>query len=1669
MLKPKAHTDDRVVSKEEAKPVFKSSFKAWIRVVAFVVAAVFLPEQVAQAVEYDWRVLWNKPAIGLPSQNTFAPSYLKNVQTINIPQAVKSILKDIANKPVTSIKISDNLTIDLDKPLKMSNQRIDELYNWLIGKPCGSKALYDLLSYKGVKVEEQDIAVFALTIDILNDVVKPEGNPKVIKNSLYALSKASEFFGLKLSPAKIDSLQDNLPTPFIAHLNGGHYVLITKVSNEKIYFLDEHQEEFLPLEKFLQDFSGYALIPGLSPQGTVALTDSEAKKVLGARSNKNGYADITSLFEEPSNSDLMLGLGITVAACAVSSYFGNSSFISAFGQGAFYSQVGQAAINVGVRNLGMSPTTAQIFGTATIGALSGGTSAYAQGATTFSEVGKGALNGALLGATKASASVFAYDALKDTSFFKNNPYIGRQFANLAGSTIGYAAFMGTMGALAGTPLDTEYKFKTEVTPKQVAVLINENSSDDLSNIRMETRYFAFGDKGIAAADVVQENGGFYGWVSPKTFTEGLKYAWDDMKGSLVQQGVGLAVEYAASEGWLGSALQKHPGYSRLLGEPLGGIAGAKVTGGDLKKSIFAGISSGLVSTGLSALGGDYNSVTGKNNWGLTKLQMSTLNFLGTGALYAGLTRDGQGTGGLLANWATNYTTFGGTSPLYTKGARGWSEVQYIEKLSQLAGVSDFKANVDYAMKQKGYSDWNKFIDDGNLSSLMPSISYSLVNYAQSSLHYAAVNNISATMEWLPSPATYYLGIGWRDRDEDGDVVIGKWNKYLKDWVKDESFKSMAGAFGNEYKGIFKTTDATGKWVGLARSPKEIGTRQYFSIDGLVWSDSNKQYKDEYNFYAMDSGYQGKKELGGWTAKYYSAYYGASAPNIKNATSPAQAYFNYQPKNFEIFTITSRPAEKTGEREKSYIGIIKDKTGTLTKSFITASPKNLYEVISRADNNFFQKSEAEVLSIKVLDKGLPIDAAKTTDWTVLGDSSGNLRTVKPAMDTQDFTKNYDVEVTVRKSDGSLESIRGRQDGLVYGHKIAELEKGDILALDETIKPSHDFSRQGTIEIMGLNKGIFFDTYKSVARFGEGQGVNGVTRMENGRLNENSWFLTSNNKGDMRLVYKTVGDKQLLSGVYGNLYKRNSNVVIGDEKSFVAQEYTLKDLAGSKYESAATDILSQSYNDSGELQESKVSGELVSVIDAKGQMVDAFRVKDGGELYYAITKKGNDPADNAELERLRLTFKGAGIANEKIDTFKALGQASIPTLYVNPSNNYSVNSISGQFTTINWGEGLSPNLENIKAKLVQDTHLTSTKESYTNLIYHSRINTAEDGVIAVDDKRAFSVNDKGKAAYMRTYEGKVLYADKADVSTNISQISDVLRWDTDKIEGMTLADGENINAVKSFIPADLKKIEGGDATRALGAFAEKNFKASGDFKHLGAKITEDKNNYRDFNFYTIGEKIRSGDVAISAGEVYLDGQPKDRAEAKTFYSNLPESLKNETYTATNEINKILGGDRDNDTFTLALLGKGESNVAFYTMGGFGAEPRVPTANEALPSWLKVDVSPAEEVDFNINTSNQAIKTVIQEMVTSKTIDTDKPVTVERKDITKLILNIGNDNSGAVYALYAHKADAAQSWAQYGNTGWLGEGKYYNYQLRGLNTPYFGDVKFGSLQDTKGQDVK
>ncbi|MFH1442395.1 MAG: cysteine peptidase family C39 domain-containing protein, partial [Candidatus Omnitrophota bacterium] len=320
------------------KQPFKSSFSTWIRAVAFILVVVFVPEQAAQAVEYDWSVLWNRPAIS--PLNTLNPSYLKNIQNLHIPNAIKSILRDVSNKPITEIKISPEVSIKLEKPLKMSNRRIEEIYNWLIGKPCGAKALYDFLKYQGVEVSEQDISVLALTIDILNDVTKAEGNPEVIKSSLYSLAKTSEFFGHVLFPVKIASSPvaprndtfSHLSTPFIAHFKGDHYILVSRICEDKVYFVEEHKEDFLPIEKFESQFSGYALVSKDIPS-TVIVSEDEAKKVLGAKSRKDTGVQAFGVLAgsllmsgaSVSGQSVMTGLrnyGITYAMPKVLKHFG---------------------------------------------------------------------------------------------------------------------------------------------------------------------------------------------------------------------------------------------------------------------------------------------------------------------------------------------------------------------------------------------------------------------------------------------------------------------------------------------------------------------------------------------------------------------------------------------------------------------------------------------------------------------------------------------------------------------------------------------------------------------------------------------------------------------------------------------------------------------------------------------------------------------------------------------------------------------------------------------------------------------------------------------------------------------------------------------------------------------------------------------------------------------------------------------------------------------------------------------------------------------------------------------------------------------------------------------------------------------------------------------------
>src|SRR3989338_4809659 len=396
------------------RPPFESSFKRWIRVVAFMVVTVFLPEQVSWAIEQDWRVLWPQTAsaMGLNtptftgSSKTLAPEYVKDIYRINIPDTIKKLLLDISSKPISTIQLSPTMSIELKEPLKMSKGRIEQIYNWLKGKPCGIKAFFDYLNMQGAKVEEQDIAVLALAVDILNDVVKPEGNPKIIKTSLFALAKTSEFFNHKLVPVKLNNSINSTNsinsmssiTHFIAHFTAEHYVLVTRLSQEKIYFIDEHQEEFLPIDKFLEDSSGYALVPASNSQLSALslLSDEEAKSILGARSYKSKYSSFSKLFKEPKRTDLYISLAITAASAGfgaaagagwmgsgAKTFLGSSNgFFKDFAAGLATSEISKSATLIGIRNLAMNQNTAQIFGYAVGGGITGGLTGISGGGWT---------------------------------------------------------------------------------------------------------------------------------------------------------------------------------------------------------------------------------------------------------------------------------------------------------------------------------------------------------------------------------------------------------------------------------------------------------------------------------------------------------------------------------------------------------------------------------------------------------------------------------------------------------------------------------------------------------------------------------------------------------------------------------------------------------------------------------------------------------------------------------------------------------------------------------------------------------------------------------------------------------------------------------------------------------------------------------------------------------------------------------------------------------------------------------------------------------------------------------------------------------------------------------------------------------------------------------------
>ncbi|MDD5486988.1 MAG: DnaJ domain-containing protein, partial [Dehalococcoidales bacterium] len=710
MIRKEQRTEARI---KQPKEGFKSSFKSWIRAVAFIVVAVFLPEQVAQAVEYDWRVIWNKPVVGAST------GYLANLNNINTALTIRNILKDVANKPVNSLKVSSNLTIKLDKPLKMSNQEIEELTEWLKGKSCGSKALYDYLNYTGIKASESDIAIMALTVDILNDVVKPEGSPKVIKNSLYALSQAAKFFGIDLSPVKIKpDAELNKLTPFIAHLNYDHYVLVTRVTGDKVYYSEEHKEEFFPKAAFMDKFSGYALT-GMLVDSMNALTPEEAKRVLGARDSTwrpvNSQSQRSSFTKSYStainstvlnmnsqaNKQFMIGLLIGTATVG----------LGGLGSGVIKGVGTRIAVNVVVNE-----SILQASSLATSGKLLGFTNSdnsinWGNVGIHAIVIGGGALSGAApsiarLGTVASSAGKVASTAGRFTQAVASVASRAPRLAGFVGTVASQAALGGEIYLLTGLATDgiTGYNSGKELTLDSVwgnyskgllvggiagaafggaawaasskvgAQLGTKIAGSNLGQalINSKTGQFIAASPrllktlSVAGRLAIPTVGGALVFPAAKTILEGdvslqgfadsYSDPWNYLTGGII--GLGLGVGY--------TAIPKVP-LSGVLGKEASLAASSAFKLG-AKRFLYGGIVANAAGTGVNLLKGNYWDNNNEFNW--NKLGIDTATYFaigGVSALYLGK----QGTN--IVKGLQNYSGPTGGSNLYNIAVRGAAE------------------------------------------------------------------------------------------------------------------------------------------------------------------------------------------------------------------------------------------------------------------------------------------------------------------------------------------------------------------------------------------------------------------------------------------------------------------------------------------------------------------------------------------------------------------------------------------------------------------------------------------------------------------------------------------------------------------------------------------------------------------------------------------------------------------------------------------------------------------------------------------------------------------------------------------------------------------------------------------------------------------------------------
>ncbi|MBU4488571.1 MAG: hypothetical protein KKI13_05855, partial [Candidatus Omnitrophica bacterium] len=161
----------------------------------------------------------------------------------------------------------------LDQISSYLRSQVDNVFN------CAAFALGRMLNY----ANDVKIATTTIIIDILYGALLPTAQG-ILKTSLFAIKEAAEklqnftLYALKIS---IDELK-KIATPVIAHINNVHYVVITKVTDTIVNYVDNSGKFFTEtIPEFIKKWKG-VILSTVKPEGASEMEREEMKEILGA-------------------------------------------------------------------------------------------------------------------------------------------------------------------------------------------------------------------------------------------------------------------------------------------------------------------------------------------------------------------------------------------------------------------------------------------------------------------------------------------------------------------------------------------------------------------------------------------------------------------------------------------------------------------------------------------------------------------------------------------------------------------------------------------------------------------------------------------------------------------------------------------------------------------------------------------------------------------------------------------------------------------------------------------------------------------------------------------------------------------------------------------------------------------------------------------------------------------------------------------------------------------------------------------------------------------------------------------------------------------------------------------------------------------------------------------